>query len=97
MMYHLGNATKAAFSKELDPDTMNIAHVFPCGKMKDFIDGIKTHWNKANMNKLYSFVNWLFAIDTEAVVQGKYLTGNANNRISFKGKHFSMAIEQGTL
>ena len=93
MMDRLADATKAAFSKELNHDTMNIAHVFPCGKMKEFIDGIKNHWNKANMDKLYSFVNWLFAIDTEAVVQGNYLTGNANNRISFKGKHFSMAIE----
>ena len=65
---------------------MNVAHVFPCGQMKILIDRITDAWNADNRQRLYNFVNWLFTIDTEAVINGRYLTGNAANRISFQSK-----------
>ena len=82
----LVDATQSAFTpNKLDLKTMNIAHVFPCGQMKVLIGKIHDAWSPANRQKLYEFVNWLFTIDTEAVVQGKYLTGKSDHK-SFKGK-----------
>ena len=81
-------ATQKAFpsnTKKLS-GTINIAHVFPCGQMKVLIGKIIDAWSPANRQKLYEFVDWLFTIDNEAVVQGKYLTGSKSDHKSFKGK-----------
>jgi len=85
MKVRLAGATTAVFGIAPNLNTMNIAHVFPCGEMKNFIDQITDVWVAANgRQKLKHFVHWLFTIDTEAVIQGKYLTGNANDYIDFR-------------
>ena len=66
-------------------DVHNIAHVFPCGQIKYNVRVAVENWSCPRKHFLKEFVEWLFKIDKDARIQEVFLTGNANNVVTFEG------------